>query len=247
MSQPEAEDGAVAVSLRFRRPGPHEEIRRVLVECELGRCRILVLPNEPKLDGSTIGEATPRSLAHHRHSGAFTPFRDDDWDFGIALSPLATGLSTDFPAYFAAIVAHEAAHLRIASTDLDAHVYSLFYLSHRSALSNAPYPAYFDLPTEYACNEFGVLIASRMFSREQLQRECAEVAHREPARLGEFSSALLPLTGKNVLGSVRTRVRDLYLPFSSRAVEVWDEELTKSRALGRRSLTQSAAHLSQLF
>ncbi len=233
--------------VEFVRAGPEPAIWRVIHACALPECRLLVLPDEPMLAGKALGETVPRTLAHHMHSGAFTGRRDGAWDVGVALSPLATGLAAQLPAYFAAIIAHELGHVRIALADPDVNVYSLFLWSHRQELVACRPIQYHALPTERACNQFAVGVVAGLFSRSQLLAECAAAAALEPISLAPHANALAGLDGGDTLDGVREELRATYLACAESAADAWRREHAAAKLRGMRSLTNDAPPIETLF
>lgn len=234
-------------SITFVRAGPEPAIRRVIEACALPDCRLLLAPGEPKLDRLALGETIPRSLAYHVHSGAFTGYRDGEWDFGVAVAPLVTSLSEQLPAFFAAIVAHELGHVRIALADPSLHVYSLFLWQHRGELGACQSIKYHALPTERACNQFAVLVATRLFNRRQLRDECVEAAALKPVRLGPHASVLSDLEGEDALGGIRAALAATYLPCANSAADAWAREHAAATRRGTRSFTNDAPPIETLF
>ena len=231
----------------FAREGPHAEIQQVVDACGLPDCRLLIVPDEPMLDGVALGEATLRSLAHHRHSGAFTGRRDDAWDVGIALSTLATSLAPKYPAYFAAIVSHELGHLWIALSDQEAHIYSLFLWNHRAELGPCGPSEYHAQPLERAADAYAVDVVSRVFGRQQLRNECAEAAALDPVRLAPHARALRQVDGADTIARYRDDLAAVYGPCAQAALTAWKRAHESATERGTRSITNDAPPIAGLF
>ncbi len=176
------------------------------------------------------GMCTPKTLiknTNHNIKKIFRPFNRENWDCGIAISKKACNLKEQYPAYFTYLLGHEFGHAYICLKNIKNHVFSILIQDFIQEASNNIIINNHELPHEKLCDQFGIYIAEKIFSREILNNEITKLLEIPERKDRERLKHLLKLSSCNNLNDVSESLAFFSKPYKDKLFKLWENEAQK--------------------
>lgn len=193
---------------------------------------LVVLENRP-LTGPNIGETLPKQLI--RFEPLDSLFREyiDDWDCCIAISGKIHSMFENFNAYFLQLFGHELGHCHICLSDFYTHIFSRFLDLHINKIIGNPIRFPYELPHERLCEQFGIAIAEKIFSREKLKIEITELI-KSGERTDRYRLKFLLKTESILdLSHIREELIQFASPYKDKIILFWNNHI---KIMGQRTI-----------
>ena len=93
------------------------------------------------------------------------------WDVFNAFSKKSSLLYEKYPAYFSFLIGHELGHTKICLLSIALHIHCLLIQYYIEKASNNEISKCHQLPFERSCDQFGIYIAEKLFTRSKINNE----------------------------------------------------------------------------
>jgi hypothetical protein len=187
---------------------------------------LVVLENRP-LTGPNIGETLPKQLIRLEPlDSLFLKYRDD-WDCCIAISGKIHSMFENFNAYFLQLFGHELGHCHICLYDFYAHIFSRFLELHINKIIGNPIRFPYELPHEKLCEQFGIAIAEKIFSREKLNIEINELIKSGKSTDIVRLKFILKTDNISDLSNLRRELIQFVGPYKKEIIDFWNDWVDK--------------------
>ena len=199
------------------------QLAKLIGEAELPDKRLIFVFNNAPLPDGNQATFVPRDLLHF--SRPYVPVCGggglDNWDVCIAISEKCCSLQSQYPAYFIYLIGHELGHAKIFFMNMDLHVHCCLIQKHIKIASNYEITTWIELPHERIFDQFGIYLAEKLYSRDQLNKEIEGLLDIWKCNDRNRLHIMLSLDSSNNLDHLRDELVEISRPYRSALISSW--------------------------
>lgn len=210
---------------------PIDLIDSILIKSSLPESKIIIILSDGYLPDSLLGCCIPRSLIEYENSiGIFNDHLDKDWDHGVALSTTACEYINKHTAFFTYLVAHELGHAYQCISDITIHIHYCLIQEYIKRASSGKIQSWHELPHEQLFDQFGIYIAEKIFSKEQMIDELHSIIDNNLSKDITRIKCMLSLDPFIGFDGLREQLIKFSKPYKKELIALWHEDLIENKA-----------------
>lgn len=221
-------------------------IERVMEEANLPSGNLIIVLHDRKLVENSYGQCIPRRTLPYApaSSKVFSPYIEEDWECGIALSNEACDHYKNFPAFFTYLLGHELGHAYICLLDINLHIFCCLIKDFYNDVAGKTITQCYEFPHEKCFDQFGIHIAARLYSHKKLLNEIRELLKDPNREDHNWLETMLTLPDEKRLDDLKQIMINFVKPYKNKLIEEWQKDVEER---GKRALASEIDNYEALF